>query len=61
MRITPPLPEILIEMDLELCKLLITEVLDPEKDIESIIVDQIDKLGGIAILPRPKPEVPGND
>ena len=52
MRITPPLPEILIEIDLELCKLLITEIFDPEKEIESIIVDQIDKLGGFKVLKR---------
>jgi len=60
-RITPPLPQNLIELDLELCKLLITEVFDPEKDIDSIIVDQIDKLGGIAVLIRKKPDKPGND
>ena len=32
-RITPPLPQNMIEIDLELCKLLITEVFDPEKEI----------------------------
>jgi hypothetical protein len=50
----------MIEIDLELCKLLITEVFDPEKEIQSIIVDQIDKLGGVTVLSRKKPEVPGN-
>ena len=54
-RITPPLPENLIELDLELCKLLISEVFDPEKDIESITVDHIDKFGGVFV---PKPNKP---
>lgn len=59
-RITPPLPENLIEMDLELCKLLITEVFDPEKDIDSIIVDELDRLGGIQVLSRKKSDTAGN-
>ena len=54
-RITPPLPENLIELDLELCKLLISEVFDPEKDIQSIIADDIDRFGGVFV---PKPNKP---
>lgn len=60
MRITPPLPENLIEMDLELCKLLITEVFDPEKDIDGMIVDELDRLGGIQVLSRKKSDTAGN-
>lgn len=50
LRITPPLPANLLKMDLELCKLLITEVFDPEKDIQTIIAKQIRQLGGEHII-----------
>ena len=43
-RISPPLPAIHIEFDYELCKLLISEVLDPEKEIESWIVPIVQDL-----------------
>lgn len=44
MRITPPLPIKLIESDYELCKTLVTDVLDPEKGIKSFIVDKLENL-----------------
>ena len=34
-RITPPLPQSLISSDIEICKKLITDVFDPEKEIET--------------------------
>jgi hypothetical protein len=37
-RITPPLPSMMIEYDYDLCKRLIVEVFDPEKEIETYIV-----------------------
>ena len=40
-RITPPLPAKQIEYDLKICQRLIKNVFDPEKQIESTIVDQI--------------------
>lgn len=42
-RITPPLPQDQIKSDLELCRILIEGVLDPEKKIESFIFGLIDK------------------
>lgn len=42
-RITPPLPKSMIEVDLELCKFLITDVFDPEKEIETFLVKSLEK------------------
>ena len=33
----------MVEIDLELCKMLITDVFDPERDIESFIVQELEK------------------
>lgn len=41
-RICPPLPESMIQVDFDLCKMLIRDVLDPEKEVDSWIVDEID-------------------
>lgn len=42
MRITPPLPDRLIDLDYEICKQLITKVLDPEKDIKEDVVSKLE-------------------
>jgi len=38
------MPESQTEIDIELCKRLITQVLDPEKKIETFIIDAVDNL-----------------
>ena len=43
-RICPPLPEQQIEADYELSKILITQVLDPEKNIDTWIVALVERL-----------------
>ena len=43
-RITPPLPHNQLEHDLDLCKKLIKDVLDPEKEIESYIVEALESI-----------------
>jgi hypothetical protein len=43
-RICPPLPEQQIEADFELCKLLITQVLDAEKEIETWVAAAVEAL-----------------
>jgi hypothetical protein len=40
-RITPPLPQSLISSDFEICKKLITEIFDPEKEIKTNIVSEL--------------------
>jgi hypothetical protein len=47
-RITPPLPSMMIEHDYDLCKRLIAEVFDPEKEIETYIVKQVDEQSEIS-------------
>ena len=42
-RLTPPLPAKMLETDYELCKKLITEVFDPEKQIKSSIIERLEK------------------
>lgn len=42
MRLTPPLPASMIQTDYDICKKLITEVLDPEKEIESTVISQLE-------------------
>lgn len=61
-RITPPLPQSLVEVDLELCKYLITDVLDPERDIESFIVQTIEKYAKPEAVTKTLDEdMPAND
>lgn len=43
-RITPPLPEEQVTFDIVLCQLLIEKVLDPEKGIETFIVNALNQL-----------------
>ena len=43
-RIAPPLPEKQIEYDYEICKQLITKVFDPEKEIDSYVITEIEKV-----------------
>ena len=43
-RISPPLPELINAYDLQLARMLIKEVLDPEKGIESWVVEAVDSL-----------------
>lgn len=43
-RITPPLPEKQVDYDFELCKMLIQQVLDPEKGIETDVVEALEKI-----------------
>lgn len=43
-RISIPLPENQVFYDYELCKKLITDVFDPEKKIDTYIVDEIESL-----------------
>jgi hypothetical protein len=40
-RISPPLPAIQNQTDLEMCKILIEKVFDPEKDITTFIVPAV--------------------
>ena len=61
MRITPPLPKSLVEIDLELCKQLITDVLDPERGIETFIVDFVEKLAKPAGAEEPSNEQKPDD
>ena len=42
-RICPPLPEVSVDYDLQLCKKLITEIFDPEKKIDTFVVDMVEK------------------
>lgn len=42
MRITPPLPYKLLELDYKICQKLITTVFDPEKGIDSCVVDKLE-------------------
>lgn len=60
-RITPPLPKSLVEIDLELCKQLITDVLDPERGIETFIVDFVEKLAKPAGAEEPSNEQKPDD
>jgi len=43
-RITPPLPENIVIYDYELCKKLITLVFDPEKGIDSYLIQAIEEM-----------------
>jgi len=44
-RITPPLPAKMIQHDYELCKRLISEVFDPEKNIETYVISAVENFG----------------
>jgi len=51
----------LIELDLELCKYLIEEVFDPEKQIETYVIAAIQKYSKAPQAPTPKNEdMPAN-